>query len=77
MKEGKSILKVIVNYLAMQVILIFSKGKHLDLEAFDVRGILNSGIDPNGMEDHLVWVSWVWTAGTEKEAEQSLTLSHL
>lgn len=50
------------NYLATQVILVFSEGKHLDLKALEVRRVLNSGISPNRMEDHLVRVHLVYTA---------------
>lgn len=50
------------NYLATQVILVFSKGKRFNLKALEVRRILNSGISPNRMEDHLVRVHRVYTA---------------
>lgn len=49
-------------YLANQVIFLISKGKHLHLEALEVRGIANPLISPDWVEDHLVWVHWVWTA---------------
>lgn len=60
------------NYLATQVILVFSKGKHLDFKALEVRGILDSGIYPNRMGDHLVHVHWVNTAGTKKNTPVSI-----
>lgn len=44
------------------MIFIFSKSKHLDLEAFDERRMLNPVIDPNRMEDHLAAVHWICTA---------------
>lgn len=53
------------SYLKTQILFIFSKGKHLDLKALEVRGMLNPGISPHWMEDHMVWVC-VWTAGQFK-----------
>lgn len=65
-EPSKRIIESCWNYLGTQVFLIVSKGKHLDLKALKVRGILNSGINPNWMEDHLVWVYSVCTPGIEK-----------
>ena len=57
-----------VNYLTTQVILIFSEGKHLDLEAFEVRRIRNSCFPQHRMEHHLVGVYWVCTAGRRQKS---------
>lgn len=48
-------------YLSVQIIFVFSEGEHLHLETFEVGGILNPAVHPNGMEDHLVVVHWVCT----------------
>lgn len=49
-------------YLLTQVI-VFSKGKHLDLKTLKMRRIMNPFISPDRMEDHLVWVHRIHTAG--------------
>lgn len=56
------------NYLATQVIFVFSEGKHQDLKTFEVRRILNSVISPNRMEDHLIRVHWVYTPERKRES---------
>lgn len=48
-------------YLTPQVV-IFSKGKHLDLETLKMWRITNPFVNPDWMEDHLVWVHRVSTA---------------
>lgn len=48
-------------YLSVQIIFVLSEGEHLHLKTFEVGEILNPFVQPNGMEDHLVGVHWVWT----------------
>lgn len=57
-------------YLLSQVVLVLSKGKHVDLKALYVGWIRHSGIFPHRMEDDLIWVNWVWTAVEHKIHKQ-------
>lgn len=52
-------------YPSVQIIFVLSEGEHLHLETFEVGGILNPAVHPNGMEDHLVGVHWVCTPSVE------------